>query len=254
MKVKRENKIRRERKITRFNTVKAKLISSLLCICLVPLVFLGVFTTLQSYSILTEKLEVTSEQTLVEIDRGITNYFTTMSNSVEMLAVNYDFANLDEKPEYGAFVQMLLKDTHSTDENLIGVYYGTEKKKFLLYPEEEMGDYDPTTRDWYKLAVSKKGEVVITSPYLDATNGKIVVTIAKAVVKEGNIVGVVGLDLALDKLSESMSEIKIGKEGYLAIADSEGIMISHPDKELIGKSSIKKVILLNAKLIKKANL
>jgi methyl-accepting chemotaxis protein len=246
-------KVKRKMETRSINSVKTKLISSLLCICLVPLIFLGVFTSLQSYSMLTKKLQVTSEQTLAEIDRGITNYLTAMSNFVEMLSVNYDFANLDEKPEYGAFVQMLLKDIHSTDENIIGVYYGTEKKKFLLYPEEEMGDYDPKIAGWYKLAVSQKGKVVITSPYLDATNGKIVITIAKAVEKEGNIVGVVGLDFALDKLSESMSKIKIGKEGYLAISDSEGIMISNTDKELIGKDSITKLSYWNEMKSKKSD-
>lgn len=227
-----------------FKTVRAKLISSLLSICLIPLIAFGVFSYLQSYTMLSNKLEVTSAQTLGEINRGITNYFNTMSNSVEMLAMNYDFVYLDEHPEFENFVKMLLKDTKNTDETIASIYYGTEAGKMVLFPEDELPEgYDAKTRDWYKLAVEKKGQTVVTSPYVDASTGGVTVTIAKAVEKEGKIVGVVGLDLSLERYSEGLSKVRVGKDGYVVITDQQGIAITHPKKELLGSDFITKLSL-----------
>jgi methyl-accepting chemotaxis protein len=47
--------------------VRTKLITSLMIICLVPLISMGVISYLQSKSILYKKLEVTSTQTLKEV-------------------------------------------------------------------------------------------------------------------------------------------------------------------------------------------
>jgi methyl-accepting chemotaxis protein len=222
-------------------SVRAKLIGSFLAICLIPLIAVGGFTYFQSNVLLTEKLEITSAQTLEEVDRGLTNYFEAMANSVDLLAMNYDFINLEEHPEYTDFVKMLLKDTQNTDENIQTMYYGTETRKFLLYPEANLpADFDPRGRDWYKESLAKKGEVVISPPYVDTATKAYTVTLSKAVEKNGEVVGVVGMDVSLGNLAESLSGIKVGKEGYVAISDDKGIIITHPKKELIGTDTMKK--------------
>ncbi|MEG0775069.1 methyl-accepting chemotaxis protein [Clostridium sp.] len=221
-------------------SVRAKLIGSFLAICLIPLIAVGGFTYFQSYSLLNEKLEITSGQTLEEIDRGLTNYFSAMSNPLEMLAVNYNFVNVETVPDSDNYIKLFLKDAQSTDTNISTMFYGTETGKLLLYPEVTLPDgFDPRTTGWYKEALSKKGQVVISPPYVDTATKAYTVTLSKTVENNGNVTGVVGMDISLGKLAESLSAIKIGKEGYVAISDDKGVLITHPKKELIGTDTMK---------------
>ena len=59
----------------KINSIRTKLIISLVGICVIPLIILGYGSYTQSKSILNEKLKVTSQQTLSEINDGIDNYF-----------------------------------------------------------------------------------------------------------------------------------------------------------------------------------
>jgi len=110
----------------------------------------------------------------------------------------------------------LLKDTKSCDESITTAFFGTEQGNFFLDPKVQLPDgYDARTRDWYKKAIEKKGEVIITDPYVSASDGKITVTMAKTVEKDGKVVGVVGIDLDLNKFSENLSSIKIKNTKHL---------------------------------------
>lgn len=92
----------------------------------------------------------------------------------------------------------VLKSVKESDEDILCMYYGTASGKFDTYPIEEMPEgYDATSRPWYKQAVDNKGKVIISDPYKDASTGDNLITIARTVEKNGQIVGVVGIDLTL---------------------------------------------------------
>lgn len=222
-------------------SVRVKLITSFLAICLIPLILVGIFAYRQAHSILLKKLEVTSEQTMEEIDRGLTNYFTAMGNPLEILAVNYNYINYDTEPDSEKYINFFLEDTRNTDNSILSTFYGLETGRMLLSPKVDLpAGYNHRETGWYKEAVKKKGEVAISPPYKDTATKEYVVTLSKAVEKDGKVVGVVGMDISLKKLTESLSSIKIGNEGYIAISDKEGIMIIHPNSEYIGTDIMKK--------------
>lgn len=218
--------------------IRTKLMFSFMAICLIPLIALGGATYVRAQQIISKKLEVTSSQTLLEVNRGLSNYFNAMSNQVTTLAGNFDFVNVDDNPTYIDFAKSLLKDVQGSSEDISNMYFGTESGKFAIYPEADMGkDYDHKSRDWYTLAVAKKGEVVITNPFKSASTGKTVVAVAKAIMKDEKIIGVVAMNVNLEKLSSSLAEIRVGDSGYVFVADSNGKMVAHKDSTLIGGDS-----------------
>jgi len=222
-------------------TVKTKLVTSLVAMSIIPLFIVGGFIYVKSMSLLSKKLEVTSAQTLGEINRGISNYFGAMKNPLNLLSMSYNFVNINTDSTVEPFMQGLLQDTKNCDESVTTSFFATEQGKFFLYPQIQLPDgYDARTREWYKLALEKKGQVIITNPYVSASDGKITVTMAKTVEQNGKVVGVVGMDLDLNKFSESISSIKVGNEGYVSISDDKGIIIAHPKKELIGTDTMTK--------------
>ncbi|WPC40411.1 methyl-accepting chemotaxis protein [Clostridium sp. JS66] len=218
----------------KLNSIRTKLVISLISICLIPLIISGSVSYMESKSILNKKLSLTSSQSLLEIENGLTNYFNGFSDIVSLTASNPGIVNVDTDNNTG-IVSEILKGVKESDKDILGVYYGTSSGKFTIYPNVKMPDgYDATKRDWYKQALDNKGKVIITPPYKDAATGNSVVTLAKTVEKNGQVVGVIGMDCSLITLSQKISSQKIGTTGYMFIADTSGTVLAHPTKELIG--------------------
>lgn len=225
----------------KLNSIRAKLVISLVAICVIPLIITGVVSYNQSKSILSNKLTITSEQTLQEINNGLMDYFHGFSNTVSMTSKNPAIVNIDTDNNTG-FITEILKGVKESDKDILDIYYGTASGKFAIYPDAKMpAGYDATTRGWYKLALEHKGQVVITPPYVDAGTGKNVVGIAQTVEKNGQVVGVIGIDCTLSTLAERMSTKKVGNSGYVFIADVSGNILAHPQKDVINTDGAAKL-------------
>jgi methyl-accepting chemotaxis protein len=223
----------------KFNTIRVKLITSLVSICIIPLVVIGITSYSKSKAILHEKLITTSNQTLAEINSGLTDYLNGFFNMISALANNLGDVEDSKNPNA---ITNILKATQHTNKDILSVYYGTSSAKFVIYPEMEMpADYNPTVRTWYKQAVEKKGKVVISPPYKDAFTGKSVVAIAQTVVKDGQVIGVVGMDFSLETLSSKIVQKSVGKSGYVFVADPSGSIIAHKNKDVIGADEASKL-------------
>ena len=100
------------------------------------------------------------------------------------------------------------------------------------------GTYDPRVRPWYKLAMKHPGQVVYTDPYVDYTTGGMIVTLAKTVSVNGQIVGVVGIDFSLQTLVNMAKTyvLKQGNEtlGIPIVWGGNSIVIAHPDENIVG--------------------
>lgn len=225
----------------KINSIRTKLIISLVSICVIPLIILGFGSYNQSKTILSNKLTVTSKQTLSEINDGLIDYFRGFSNIVSMTSKNPAIMNIDVDNNNETIIN-ILKGIKESDGDILDIYYGTGSGKFAIYPEVQMPEgYDATTRSWYKLALEHKGQVVITPPYVDAATGNSVVGIAETVEKDGHVVGVIGIDCTLATLSERMSTKKIGNSGYIFIADGLGNILAHEQRELINTDAAAKL-------------
>jgi methyl-accepting chemotaxis protein len=215
-------------------TMKAKLIAMLIGISLIPVLITGLSSYQTSKNVLSKKLETTSSQTIGEITRGLDNYFQAMSNIVNILSNDFNIESADNEESF-EFAKGLIANVKSTDVSIINVFVGTEEGMFYTDPAAELPEgFDHTARDWYTQAMSNPNGVIITNPYIDTASKNIVITLAAAIHNGDKLIGVVGIDVDLAKLSTALKDIKIGDNGYLFITDKNGIMISHPDHTLIG--------------------
>ncbi|HHQ4670186.1 TPA: methyl-accepting chemotaxis protein [Aeromonas veronii] len=98
-------------------------------------------------------------------------------------------------------------------------------------PSLNTGNYDPRERPWYQDAV-KAGQLIVTAPYVSITMQKLVVTLSEPVRHQGELVGAVGANLALDKLIDEVLAMQVQGEGYAMLLDSSGLIVGHPNKEL----------------------
>ncbi len=117
-------------------------------------------------------------------------------------------------------------------------YLGGIDGSFAMRPKDELpADYDPRTRPWYKDAMADGG-TTLTEPYLDASTGQLMMTIATPVHHGNQPFGVVGGDLTLDTLAKIVSSLDLGGIGYAFLVSADGKILAHPDKDLVMKKLV----------------
>ncbi|MEA4825138.1 MAG: methyl-accepting chemotaxis protein [Clostridium sp.] len=229
-------------------SVRNRLIAVSIISIVLPLIILGYVCYKKSYTILQNKLIVTSGQTLQEVDRAITKFLGGLENQLEFLASSASFGKIEAaqgnvsvgKNELDMSME-LLKNIKNSNENLLVAYFASSSGKMYAYPVPNLPkDYNPTEKTWYKDAVSQKGKVVWSNTYVDENTKKTIVTESKAVVVDGKVVGVMAIDIELKEMTDNIINSVIGKAGYVVLTDKNGTMIAHRDTNLLGKDTITK--------------
>ncbi|WP_284776307.1 methyl-accepting chemotaxis protein [Agrobacterium sp. lyk4-40-TYG-31] len=115
-------------------------------------------------------------------------------------------------------------------------YFGDEAGNFNNFPSTTMrAGYDPRQRPWYQAAV-KANSTVLTEPYTDATTGKLVVSAALPVKRDGKLVGVAASDFLLTTLVSMIGSIDAGDAGYAFLVNKDGKILIHPDEAMVNKT------------------
>ena len=97
-------------------------------------------------------------------------------------------------------------------------------------------DYDKTSRDWYSQAV-RTSDLVLTDPYVDATTGDLVATVAYGVREDGAVRGVVGIDIMLTDMNSMIQNLKLSRGGISFIIDEKGYYLTNEDSSKILNSN-----------------
>ena len=93
-------------------------------------------------------------------------------------------------------------------------------------------DYKITERQWYQ-DTAASDSAVITEPYIDALTGEMVITIAKAYRRGGNVTCVTAADMFLTEVSSIVSGYSFSDTGYPVLTAASGSIIIHRSEELM---------------------
>lgn len=178
------------------------------------------------------------------IAQKLDNYGDTI-NKLATSTLTEDFAQKQTKQTL-AFENDELKVLQEQDELISLAYIGTSDGKMFAFPESDFGEgYDPTKRDWFINSAEKPDEVIWTDPYIDKATNEMVVSATKAIVRNGKVVGVAGLDLKLSSIQSYIKEQKIPYMGTAFLVDGKGTILAHPTeqgKNISKVASVKKAI------------
>jgi GAF domain-containing protein/HAMP domain-containing protein len=175
-------------------------------------------------------------------------------NSAEDLVSVFVPNTVDQTPalysalEISSHIDYLLQTIAENNTNVTAAYFGTEDNITRYYPNIELGkvvppDFSVTQRPWYQAAITDNpGMDVIWSPiYTDATGQGLLVTAASPVTNpEDEILGVIGLDVSLNSLTNSVEETQVFEESYSFLIDDQGNAIALPEEafqDLVGRTS-----------------
>ncbi|HEX9025988.1 MAG TPA: EAL domain-containing protein [Clostridium sp.] len=124
------------------------------------------------------------------------------------------------------------------------VCFGTKWGGYIQWPDGvAITNFDPRIKTWYTQALANPDVVAISAPYESFNETNNVIISASSTIKDASedIVGVIGIDVSLDKLSEMIRDIKIGDTGYVFLYLKDGTMLAHPNADL----NFKNILQLN---------
>ncbi|UCE12300.1 MAG: VWA domain-containing protein [Candidatus Heimdallarchaeota archaeon] len=122
-----------------------------------------------------------------------------------------------------------------------GIFRTYPYKNLDHYPTKEYDDcrtqtptvgYDPRARPWYCNG-KEAGSVAFTVPYLFATGDELGVTATMPVEYDnGTLIGIMGADLTIGSIENSILGLQILNSGYAFLIDTDGITNVHPDMDI----------------------
>lgn len=165
-------------------------------------------------------------------------------NDSEDIASVYvpNFAAVDEgliqALNLSAHVDHLFRAVFENNPNVVAIYLGTEQEITRYFPNIGLGDILPadfqvTQRPWYTAAVADSSQKGVTwSPiYEDSTGKGFLVTAAVPVYTLNNeLIGVIGIDVTLEEISQNVAETQLAEGGYSFLLDENGSAITLPDQ------------------------
>lgn len=230
-------------------SIKAKLIAYIV---------IGVFlvlaaSTAVSISTVTAQQRELAYLQSVEMARDYANQFDgdmkaneAIANTLAKTMEQYNSADRDE-------VNNILQNIMEENPTLTGVYVGYEPNAFDGRDAEYVNTegHDSTGRfvpywntiqgsvsveplvsydefDYYQLPKKTKASIV-TEPYF--YQGIFMVSFDAPIMKNGEFMGIAGVDVSLDYIDDVVGEIRAFETGYAFVTGNTGILVSHPYPE-----------------------
>jgi len=163
--------------------------------------------------------------TASNIQTWLTGRILLIENLAQNLAIN---------PQSTKVASLL--EQKALTSTFMASYLGDASGSFTIRPDAKMPDgFDPRVRPWYKGAESSSGST-LTEPYIDAATGQLIISVATASRHAGQSIGVVGGDLSLQTLVETLNALDFDGMGYAFLVSADGKILVHPDKALVMKS------------------
>ncbi|WP_195574241.1 methyl-accepting chemotaxis protein [Paenibacillus sp. 1001270B_150601_E10] len=209
--------MRKSRKLR--ESLNAKMVAIMMVLIMLPSWgIIYVFTDIaanQTKHLLTERTEVMTESLnfLLDETHGEVAYMlTSLSNSIDTLSKE----NRDQLTER-------LKQTKSDVEAVMAVFAVIDGKTY--YSDDLEEEVDGTGRAWYRAALQDAENIAVSQPYEDLITNHTVITFSMKLPKHE---GVVGIDLAMDKVIASVSKHRFGEGGFVSLIDNDQKVVSHP--------------------------
>lgn len=161
--------------------------------------------------------------------QGTTGWFDEQIGQVGVIAEtlayeDYIGSRFDEAEAY-------LADCITTNSAAYAYYFGLTDDRCVFSDGWPVpADYKATERDWYPEAYAHPEKAYICPAYVDADTGRIVITISKAIVQNGQIKGVFAADFFVDDLI-SMTDALTNNNSFAMLVDCDGTILTHKNEK-----------------------
>ena len=217
-----------------FNSLKKQILIPFLTLIILSGFIISTISFNQTTELTANELTNTTKEQVISLNKSFETFFQETENHLNRMS---KYEAMTTPLSNTAAILNEFTNTQSTNEEINGVYMGTEKEgKTIIFPKANLpADFDPRKRDWYQAAMDEKNEIVWTEPYTDTATNSLVITAAKTIYDGDKLVGAIGVDISMDTLITKINQTKFGNAGYAVLLNEEGSIITHPDQSKIMK-------------------
>ncbi|XOV79699.1 MAG: response regulator [Aestuariibacter sp.] len=227
-----------------------KLVLAFISAVLLPTAVISYLMFQQSQQQSKNNFLLSTEREVRQIDSSLYLLFQQIAGDVDYLAghsvvrdahsdlTNYlnVIQNTLIEPEKGSKTEQrlyqLFDSFGSTHPDITYIYFGNVEGGYVQWPAGEVFRfYDPRKRPWYVTGQKANGETVRTDAYYWVTDDTVIVSTVKALYDDfGQSIGVIGMDMSLQNMTNVIKEIKVGASGYVMLIGIDGKVLVDPKK------------------------
>lgn len=162
------------------------------------------------------------------ISKNLSSFVNTAYSVTKDLSVNSEILSMDT----------------STQNKVLKEYQSRNPYFDLLYVQDNSGMQtgrssgelaDRSGRWWYK-QLQQTQQPFVSKSFYSATSNKPIASVFMPLYNDNKVIGSIGADLKLDYLQQLVEQYSSKEDGrYSFIIDSEGVVIAHPNSELISE-------------------
>lgn len=250
-----ENKMERKSDRRKGLGIQAKLILMIVPIVLVSLLVVAIISAQMSASAIASEVSNTMEAQLSGNTNDVDGTLETIRRTAEELSI---FVGNTYKDTDMTTYAKLFSDTVKHDSRIRGsgiwfepnVYTGDRKYAGQKYVgpywyadgndvvedwEYSNADYDYFVQEYYTNAKAmSKNDAVITDPYYDPSSDSVMASCSAPIFNDQNqYIGCITVDLSLETISDIISNIKVGQDGYAILTMGDGTYIYTKDSSKV---------------------
>ncbi len=207
---------------------------------------------LLSYTFTEEAVRQTSRdytaQLIGQVQTTIDTYITHMEYIAEVVHLNDRVQRYLGQPrlsresdeiERAAITGFLDSISRTRDDVSLILIVGADGRTITHDPDIEINQaVEIVDQEWYRRAIRSSGWTVVSPSHVqNIVDGEYrwVITLSRTIndPTDGEILGVMLVDLNFSVINELVSRVSFGRRGYLFILDPEGRIVYHPRQELI---------------------
>lgn len=161
--------------------------------------------------------------------QGTTGWFDAQIGQVSVIAEtlgyeDYIGSRFDESEAY-------LADCITTNPAAYAYYFGLTDDRCVFSDGWPVpADYKASERDWYPQAFENPDKPYVCPAYVDADTGRIVITISKAIIQDGQVKGVFAADFFVDDLINITNELT-NNNSFAMLVDCDGTILTHKNEK-----------------------
>lgn len=215
----------------------ARIVGIFSVIIILSLIIVGTVVNIKASNVIEQNYQDSNMELLEEVNAEIVNYLGKFDTIARFLSEDKAIKFINSSVTFEDTVNQMFTNLVTNNSEISSVYYGTEKGAFHLKPDFDLpADYDPRVRPWYTDAMDAKA-LIWTDPYIDVSTNELIISAAVPVESNysGKYLGVVGLDILLTTMADSVNSIQVGESGHIMILTKDNTYMTHKDASKIGE-------------------
>ncbi|MHC1721802.1 MAG: methyl-accepting chemotaxis protein [Aminipila sp.] len=246
------------------NILKKSILLKFLIGVIVPVVLCLCILLVSIFSLVKSQVEESTEETLTSNSKQasyqVESFFTKYLKLVETFSIdpqmqpifkNVTWGSVTPSENYTGLINTLANLKAMDSDNIFWAWVVDFDSGQAVQDDGLITatNRDITARPWYIL-LQEKNVPILTPPYKDDVTGKLVVTAAAPVYDNvtKEMIGAVGVDIALDNLEKTMASYTLGDTGSFIFLSDDGSVIYDKNSNNIMKNV--KDIGLSSKVVK----